>query len=63
MRNIDRHLEKEYQLWEKIQSQELAKLTAALHHLFLNLGAYFLISIIEYVLAIISHSQTLRADA
>ena len=24
MRNIDRHLEKEYQLWEKIQSQELA---------------------------------------
>ena len=63
MRNISRHLEKEYQLWESIQSKELAKLCAAIRHLFIKLGAYVLISISEYGVASVSHSQTLRADA
>ncbi|MCP0887263.1 cation diffusion facilitator family transporter [Ligilactobacillus sp. WILCCON 0076] len=63
MRNINRHIEREYQAWEKLQSKELAKLKAASKHLIVNVGAYLSISILEYFLAHISHSQTLRADA
>ena len=63
MRDVDKHLKQEYEDWEKVQAKELTKLNAAMRHLCLNVGAYFLISIIEWILASISHSQTLRADA
>ncbi len=49
--------------WEKTQANELAKIRASQHHLIYNLVAYVVISIIEYWLAEISKSQTLRADA
>ncbi|WP_057880517.1 cation diffusion facilitator family transporter [Companilactobacillus kimchiensis] len=57
------HREAEQVAWQKIQGEELQKLHSAQHHLWFNVGAYLLISIIEFYLAIIGHSQTLRADA
>ena len=50
-------------LWEHNQANELAKIRASQRHLVYNLIAYVSISIIEYWLAEISKSQTLRADA
>lgn len=62
-KRIRQHIAREYRDWEKIQHQELTKLHQASRHLWLNVLAYLLIAIIEYFLAKISHSQTLRADA
>lgn len=62
-KRIKQHIAREYRDWEKIQQQELTKLHQASRHLWLNVGAYLLIAILEYFLAKISHSQTLRADA
>lgn len=50
-------------IWEHNQATELAKIHASQKHLIYNLIAYLTISIIEYWLAAISKSQTLRADA
>lgn len=50
-------------LWEHNQATELAKIRASQRHLIYNLIAYVSISVIEYWLAAISKSQTLRADA
>lgn len=63
MRDVKKHLKREYEDWEKVQANELTKLNSALRHLKINVGAYFLISVIEWILAEMSHSQTLRADA
>lgn len=60
---LGRHIHRERDVWEKNQAKELAKLKAAQRHLIYNVAAYLLISIIEYWLAAISRSQTLRADA
>ncbi len=50
-------------VWEQTQATELAKIRASQRHLIYNVAAYLLISILEYWLAAISKSQTLRADA
>ena len=59
---IDKHLKKEFEDWEKIQQKELGKLISAKRHLYVNIGAYLLISVIEGILSSISGSQTLKAD-
>lgn len=63
MDEIDHHLKKEYRKWEQIQQRELANLNASLRHLWLNILAYTLIAVVEYILARLGHSQTLMADA
>ena len=63
MTKFKRHTTEEMNNWEKTQANELAKIRASQHHLIYNLIAYVVISIIEYWLAEISKSQTLRADA
>ncbi|WDT64622.1 cation diffusion facilitator family transporter [Companilactobacillus crustorum] len=57
------HRQREKATWKKIQKTELSKLKSAQHHLWFNVLAYFLISVVEFYLAIVGHSQTLRADA
>lgn len=49
--------------WEQSQANELTKIRAAQRHLIYNVVAYCAISVLEYWLAAISQSQTLRADA
>lgn len=63
MSKIKRHIIREMDVWEQNQADELAKIHASQRHLIYNLLAYLAISIIEYWLAVISKSQTLRADA
>lgn len=63
MSKIKRHVKNEMAVWEEDQGIELRKIRASQRHLIYNLVAYLLISIIEYWLAAISKSQTLRADA
>lgn len=63
MSKIKKHINHEMGVWEKNQATELAKIRAAQRHLIYNLIAYVSISVIEYWLAAISKSQTLRADA
>ena len=63
MSKLKKHINREMDLWEHNQANELAKIRASQRHLIYNLIAYVSISIIEYWLAEISKSQTLRADA
>ena len=63
MSKLKKHINREMNLWEHNQANELAKIRASQRHLVYNLIAYVSISIIEYWLAEISKSQTLRADA
>lgn len=63
MSKLKRHVKREMAEWEEDQAAELKKIRASQRHLIYNLVAYCLISIIEYWLAAISKSQTLRADA
>ena len=63
MKDIDAHRQAEQAVWAARQQQELQKLHGAQRHLYLNVVAYVLISVIEFYLAIVGHSQTLRADA
>ncbi|MFC6207265.1 cation diffusion facilitator family transporter [Levilactobacillus tongjiangensis] len=63
MKDIDAHRQAEQAVWAERQQQELQKLYGAQRHLYLNVVAYVLISVIEFYLAIVGHSQTLRADA
>lgn len=63
MTKFMRHTKGEMAQWERTQANELAKIRASQRHLVYNLAAYVLISVIEYWLAAISKSQTLRADA
>lgn len=63
MSKIKKHLQEEFEDWEREQLKQLHSLNAAWRHLILNVLAYLSISIIEYFLAEISNSQTLRADA
>lgn len=63
MKDLDAHRRSEQAVWHARQQTELAKLKGAQRHLVLNVGAYLAISVIEFYLAIIGHSQTLRADA
>ncbi|MBD8087843.1 cation transporter [Limosilactobacillus sp. c11Ua_112_M] len=63
MSKLKKHINREMNLWERNQANELAKIRASQRHLIYNLIAYVSISIIEYWLAEISKSQTLRADA
>lgn len=63
MQEQQAHRQAENIAWRKIQTKELQKLHSAQHHLWFNVGAYLVISVIEFYLAIIGHSQTLRADA
>lgn len=63
MQEQEAHRQAEQAAWQKMQQAELGKLHSAQHHLYFNVAAYLLISVIEFYLAIIGHSQTLRADA
>ncbi|MCT4488676.1 cation diffusion facilitator family transporter [Levilactobacillus parabrevis] len=63
MKDLDAHRRSEQAVWHARQQTELAKLKGAQRHLVLNVGAYLAISVIEFYLAVIGHSQTLRADA
>lgn len=63
MEEQSKHRQEEQKIWKKMQSEELQRLRSAQHHLWFNVSAYLLISVIEYYLAIVGHSQTLRADA
>lgn len=63
MQEQQAHRQAEQAAWKKLQTTELNKLHSAQHHLYFNVFAYLLISVIEFYLAIIGHSQTLRADA
>jgi len=63
MKDLDAHRRSEQAVWHARQQTELAKLKGAQRHLVLTVGAYLAISVIEFYLAIIGHSQTLRADA
>lgn len=63
MKNMDAHRRSEQAVWQARQQTELTKLKGAQHHLSLNVGAYLAISLIEFYLALMGHSQTLRADA
>ncbi|MBD5807515.1 cation diffusion facilitator family transporter [Limosilactobacillus walteri] len=63
MTKFKKHATAEMNNWEHTQAKELAKIRASQHHLIYNLVAYILISVIEYWLAEMSMSQTLRADA
>lgn len=57
------HRQAEAATWQAIQAAELQKLHSAQHHLWFNVAAYLVISVIEFYLAVVGHSQTLRADA
>ncbi|AWP47493.1 cation transporter [Levilactobacillus brevis] len=63
MKDLNEHRQQEQATWHARQQEELQKLRGAQQHLLLNIGAYLTISVIEFYLAIIGHSQTLRADA
>ncbi|MCH3921424.1 cation diffusion facilitator family transporter [Limosilactobacillus sp.] len=63
MSKFKKHVTREMKQWESNQAAELAKIRAAQRHLIYNVVAYCSISVIEYWLAAISRSQTLRADA
>ncbi len=63
MSKFKKHTKHEMAVWEQTQANELAKIRAAQRHLVYNVVAYLVISIIEYWLAAVSRSQTLRADA
>lgn len=63
MNEFDEHRRQETIAWHERQQQELKKLKGAQNHLWINVVAYLAISVIEFYLAIVGHSQTLRADA
>ena len=63
MTKFMQHTRGEMAQWEDTQAKELVKIRASQRHLIYNVVAYLLISIIEYWLAAVSKSQTLRADA
>ena len=63
MQERQAHRQAETAAWQRLQQQELTKLHSAQHHLWFNVAAYLAISVIEFYLAIVGHSQTLRADA
>jgi cation diffusion facilitator family transporter len=60
---MQEHREAEQAVWKRTQTEELQKLHSAQHHLWFNVAAYLVISVVEFYLAMIGHSQTLRADA
>lgn len=60
---IKNHAHQEISFWKETQANEAGKIRASRHHLMYNVAAYLAISIIEYILAAIGKSQTLRADA
>lgn len=63
MKKMAVHRVEEVAKWQAAQAKELKKLHSVQHHLWLNVGAYLLISVIEFYLATVGRSQTLRADA
>ncbi|WP_203640525.1 cation diffusion facilitator family transporter [Levilactobacillus andaensis] len=63
MKDLRAHRQAEQAEWQATQQRELAKLKGAQRFLYLNVGAYLAISVIEFYLAIVGRSQTLRADA
>lgn len=63
MSKLKKHVTREMRQWERSQATELSKIRASQRHLVYNVAAYCTISVLEYWLATISHSQTLRADA
>lgn len=60
---MQHHASQEIAFWQQAQTAETEKIRASRRHLVYNVLAYLLISIIEYILATIGKSQTLKADA
>lgn len=63
MKDLKAHRQSEQIAWEERQAAELKKLKGARWHLSMNVVAYVGISVVEFYLAIVGRSQTLRADA
>lgn len=63
MDRLTKYLLKENYHQNLFRQQEISKLTASIKYLWINVVIYILITGIEYWLAIIGHSQALRADA
>lgn len=63
MNNLAQYLKREGAHLSVIEEQEIKKLQTALRSLWVNIAIYLLITLIEYWLAAIGHSQALRADA
>lgn len=63
MEKLTKYLLNETRHQNDFRQQEIDKLNSAAKYLYLNVAIYILITIIEYWLSIIGHSQALRADA
>lgn len=63
MNNLAQYLKREGAHFSAIEEQEIKKLKTALKSLWFNIAIYLLITLIEYWLASIGHSQALKADA
>lgn len=63
MKKLNQYLLQESRHQMAFRQQEIDKLNAASKYLYLNVAIYILITIVEYWLASIGHSQALKADA
>ncbi|WP_125711264.1 cation diffusion facilitator family transporter [Companilactobacillus zhongbaensis] len=63
MKKLDKYLLKESRHQLAFRQQEIDKLNSAAKYLYFNVAIYILITIVEYWLALVGHSQALRADA
>lgn len=63
MKKLSHYLLQESEHQASLLQQEIDKLNTAAKYLYLNIAIYILITIIEYWLSIVGHSQALKADA
>lgn len=63
MNNQNKFLKDEQIFWKNIKAKEFQQFQYAKQSLILSIVIYFLIFIIEYYFAMISHSEVLKADA
>lgn len=63
MNNLAQYLKREGTHFSAIEKQEIEKLKTALKSLWVNIAIYLMITLIEYWLAAMGHSQALKADA
>lgn len=63
MNNQNSYETEEYNSWEKLQQREFQKFRNVKYNLIFNVCTYVLIFVIEYVLAIKSGAEVLKADA
>lgn len=63
MDNLKKYLKKETHAYEVAERNEISNLTQARRYLWINVAIYVAITVIEYILSVIGHSQALQADA